>query len=243
MKISIIYPVCGYPDPKDDAACAHPFLLSSLDSILRAGNTDFELLIGVDGNRPKVIDILSFWRRRHNLSKSQVRFFEFDFTGSYGNHQRNILLGKATGDYVSFMDHDDEYLPDAFSAIKDVGSRYPNCPLIFRMRMYQSKVKTYSFEKPLELWHDGAQGLVQKSLIGGHMIVVPNHPDRFGKWPDSLYEADFEFIKETLGKFEAVGHPPVWINFFIANIRPWAHEKSVVEMEPLQDMSGNVFLR
>ena len=227
MKISIIYPACGYPDPTDVSACAHPFLLRSLDSVLRAGNTEFELLVGVDGNRSKVMEMLCFWRHQHNLSKSQVRLFEFDFTGSYGNHQRNILLQKATGDYVSFMDHDDEYSPGAFSVINDVGSRHPNCPLIFRMRMYQSKVRTYSGERPLELWLDGAQGLVQKSLIGGHMIVVPNRLEYFGAWPDNLYEADFEFIRETLRKFEVAGHIPIWVNFFIANIRPWAYEKSL----------------
>jgi len=44
MKVSVIYPICGLP-PADTEGFPHPFLLSSLDSVLHAGATDFELAI------------------------------------------------------------------------------------------------------------------------------------------------------------------------------------------------------
>lgn len=68
-------------------------------------NQDFtiELLVIDDCSTDKTIDIL----RQNN-----VLFLSTDKNSGGPNKGRNIGLGKCTGDFISFIDHDDEWLPD-----------------------------------------------------------------------------------------------------------------------------------
>lgn len=227
MKLSIIYPICSFPEPLNKDAYPHPFLLTSLASILNNRFENFELLVGIDGIRPKVKEFVNYWGVQHNLSRDQLKIFEFEFTGTYGNHQRNELLERATGNYISFMDHDDEYTSTAFETIQNVSLKHPGQPQFFRMLVYQNKVTSFAQGKPFKLWRDNAAGVLKQAHVGGHMFVVPNRKEFLGRWTLDRYEADFDFIDQTIGNYSRAGVSAVWVDHVIANVRPWGFNKEV----------------
>jgi len=221
MKVSVIYPICGLP-PADPNGFPHPFLLNSLDSITKAGSTDFEILIGVDGNRPWVLAFLRYWASLRGLGPDKVKIFTLDFTGTYGNRQRNRLMQLATGDYISFLDHDDAYVPGAFDAIRQVAYEHPGRPILFRMNVYQFGSIHKPTPVPVTLWRPECLGQIAVGQVGGHIFVVPNRQHLLSTWPTSLYEADYHFIRNTIDNFREQSIEPVWVDFVLSEVRPWA---------------------
>ena len=135
-KISIIYPICGMPEPDQEFSHPHPFLLTSLNSIIFNNYNNYEVLIGIDGERPWLLSYLEWWKKNNKLTNSKVKIFTFPFTGTYGNNQRNLLLKKATGDLLCFMDQDDCFEINSFSNINNFSKIYPGSPLIFKLKVY-----------------------------------------------------------------------------------------------------------
>ncbi len=68
--------------------------------------------------------------------------------------------------------------------------------------------------------------MLQMGFVGGHMFVVPNEPANLGTWPEDIYEADYHFIQQSVEKFSKHGKKLIWVDFVLANVRPWAHKKS-----------------
>ena len=229
MKISVIYPVCSLPvnDPK---GFPHPFLLTSLNSVLTAvgdsKDIDFEILIGVDGQRTMLVQFLRYWIKSNKISDQQIKVFQFDYTASWGNHQRNSLMPYATGDYITFMDHDDRYCNGIFKEIQTAAEQHPGRPLIFKMHSYVHAHTGAELTDPMEFPQPGYVGEIQIGRIGGHQIVCPNIKELLGIWPANIYEADFHFIRSTVEKFKELGLDPVWINHTIAQLRPYQSEIS-----------------
>jgi hypothetical protein len=221
MKVSVIYPICGLP-PADTEGFPHPFLLTSLDSVLHAGATDFELLIGIDGERPWVLAFLNYWVALRKLRPEQVKIVTLPFTGTFGNRQRNLLMQLATGDYLSFLDHDDAYMPGAFDAIATIGQQHQGRPLFFKMHVYQFGSKNRPTAEPVTLWSPATVGQIAMARVGGHMFVVPNQQHLLANWPTTLYEADYHFIRNTVDNFRNFELEPVWVDFVLSEVRPWA---------------------
>mgnify|MGYP001557778839 CR=1 FL=1 len=123
-------------------------------------------------------------------------------THSYGNAQRNFGISIAQGDYLSFMDDDDVYTPDALSIIREnVGS----VPILFRMQYHDGRY----------LWTDP---ILRMGNVGTPMIVVPNVQDKIGQFT-GMYEGDWYFIDETVKLWDGAVD---WCEDVIARIRPHA---------------------
>ena len=221
MKISIIYPICGMPVPENPGGQPHPFLLSTLNSITFNGYKNYEILIGIDGERPWLASYLTWWSKTNGISKDKLKIFTYPFSKTFGNLQRNKLIKEATGDVLCFLDQDDSFNKGALSSIANAAKKNPGHPLIFKMAVYMFGNNSSPANKPKILW-DSKHKEIAHAAIGGHMIVVPNKKELIGKWPHDKYEADFHFIKETCDAFSEKGFSPIWINFIISNVRPWS---------------------
>lgn len=218
MKISVILPVCAFPTPADMEGMPHPRLRASLDSIAKAGHQDIEILIGSDGVLPKVKNEVDSWALSTHLKQPQIRYFEYPFSGKWGNPQRNALLKEASGDIVCFQDQDDEFFPNALADVNRVCEENPGRPLIFRMAAFH--INGTPLKEPWVMWKK--EGTLAKGQVGGHMFVVPNVKKMLGTWREDVYEGDWYFITETLQRFEATGISPCWRGEFVSITRPWA---------------------
>lgn len=129
----------------------------------------------------------------------QWRYVEHDAgRAAWGHPQINYGVTQARGDYILFQDDDDVYAGGAIANVhRAVRHLDPPRPLLFKFRAGRFGGRTFWVER----------GRVEVGMIGGHCIVVPNVPEKIGKWTDR-YEGDFDFIEETLRLWEPLA--PVW---------------------------------
>lgn len=130
------------------------------------------------------------------------RVFEYDAGHHcWGHCQINYGMAQARGDYLIFIDDDDCFPDGALDAIRRaIAEQASPRPLMF-------KFWSRRHGRTLPPGH-----YVQESAIGGHAIVVPNIPDKLGRWGER-YAGDFDFIQSTLALWP---DGPAWYDDVIA---------------------------
>ena len=101
VVISIILPI--YNSAKT--------LNRTIDSILKQDYQDYELILINDGSTDKSKEICSEYINKY----SHIKFFDIQNGGV--SNARNIGLKNSTGDYIMFIDSDDEYYEDTLSQV------------------------------------------------------------------------------------------------------------------------------
>lgn len=101
MKISIILPVFN----------EEQYIKKAIDSVLNQTFTDFELIIVNDGSTDNTLDIIS------QFEDSRITVINQSNQGPGAS--RNKALKNASGEYVMFLDGDDEYCQDALKCAYD----------------------------------------------------------------------------------------------------------------------------
>lgn len=161
-------------------------MLRNLVPQLSAG--DEALVIG-DGPQPVSSRIAS------EQNSPYVRYWEHAPIFNYGNPQRNAAIADAKGDYLLFVDDDDDVLPEAILRLKQAAAMHPGRPLMFKMRHLNRL-----------LWASASVGL---GNVSGQMFVTPNIKGRLGRW-SGKYAADYDFITSTLAFYPGGEQAIVW---------------------------------
>jgi len=87
-----------------------PFLRGAVESVRSQLYRDWEHLVIDDGSTDETPEVLAELRRGNPEDQGRLRIFR---TGHQGNTVAlNAGLAEARGDWVTFLDADDEYLPD-----------------------------------------------------------------------------------------------------------------------------------
>ena|SRR3990167_15545 len=108
---------------------------------------------------------------------------EFDIPPSrrWGNDQRNKAMARANGDYLAFIDDDDEYVGSHRELMGRAIEENQGRPILFRI-----------------VYPDGTVIWKEKKVIPGNvstqMILVPNIKNKLFTWKDGRNMADFIFI-------------------------------------------------
>jgi hypothetical protein len=183
MRLSIIVPSCGRPS-----------LLNTLNSLvvppLLFDVPDSDEVIVVGCANSSVLD----------YAVLGVRYFPCAMGHDWGCAERTTGMQMATGTHLAFIDDDDAWTPNARVAIDRAISAYPDRPILFQMRYPSGRV----------LWADPE---LRSGNVSTQMIVIPNDPNRLGKWTPRR-EGDFDFLASMKWPASDI----VWIDEVIAQM-------------------------
>jgi glycosyltransferase involved in cell wall biosynthesis len=117
-KISVVTPVFNPPIVKFRAC---------LDSVLTQGYQNWELCLSDDcSTDPLVKEIIKEYCHKDPRVKAVFRE-----SSGHISAATNSALGISTGEYVAFLDHDDELTPDALYLVAREVNHYPQAQLIY----------------------------------------------------------------------------------------------------------------
>jgi hypothetical protein len=183
IALSIIVPTIGRPG-----------LSSLLKQVAAQLGPDDEVLVVGDGIQPEA-------RAQASILDARVKYIEHPNgpCGDWGCKARNWAMPQANGTHLMFLDDDDECLPEALAVVRVRASAAPGRVLMFRMKNGDSL-----------LW---ANREIRFGNVSTQMVVVPNNPERLGKWRSPYYGGDYWFIRECI---ELNPNPVEWCQDVIA---------------------------
>jgi len=198
MRLSVIVPTVGRASLR--------YTLASITSQLQEGD---EVLVCGDGPQP-IAEIIA------KRAGPQVRYMEtLRPTYEWGNAQRDYAIAQASGDYLAFLDDDDQWIAHTRDKIELAVTEYIERLFLFKMRL---SGYGHSPDNTV-LWREA--GNLELGQIGTPMFVCPNIPSRLARWIDTQdphgYSADHHFINTTIANY-----PPAmlaWIPTIIADCR------------------------
>jgi len=95
---------------------AEQFIRRTIDSVLAQTYTDYEIIVIDDGSTDNTAEVVKSYG-------SKVRYFYQQNSGD--GAARNAGIYAAKGEWVAFLDHDDEWLPDKLKIQMELLSRNP----------------------------------------------------------------------------------------------------------------------
>lgn len=159
-------------------------LARTLGSILYQHAGIEEVLVVGDGHNQPTKELVQFYADRGLPARYQATVK----TRDWGHTQVNYGLRHVKGDYVTYQDDDDIYLPRALDEmVRMVNMQQTPIPILGR-------VKTPNFGL---LW----QRPDVTTVLDGHCIVAPNDKRRLG-WMAPVHSGDQCFLHTTLRNYE-----------------------------------------
>ena len=125
---------------------------------------DVEIIVVSDGSTDNTKKIVE------GLGLQNLKFIEY-FPSQNGNHARNVGLSVSSGEYVAFLDDDDEWLPTKLE--KQIGfMRDAKCGMSFTLsKIIYINEKVSYVTKPTNL-QDFSKLLLLKNCIGSTSTVI-----------------------------------------------------------------------
>lgn len=167
MKLSIVIPTLG-----------RKTLKRALDSIESQRAREDEVIVVGDGPQPEAANVMKTMGRGY-------RYLETVPTRRWGHAQRNLGMLEASGDYIGFMDDDDYYLPDAFSAMRKAAEQHPDIGL-FLFRMKIGNITIWK-DKGIRVGNVSTQMILLKRVFQYSDIWKPNPDTKDGGCGDFLF--------------------------------------------------------
>lgn len=196
--ISVILPTYGRPDN----------LKRAIESVIKQTIDDWELII-VDDNDPKSKDReLTSYVVKDYLSDSRINYVCHE-ENKNGSAARNTGILKAKGEYISFLDDDDEYLPSRLEyCLKELNVAqdlycgvYTGCIFYHDNKIYAKKdvAKTGNFlVKTLATTFN--------SYSGSNIFIKRSIIDEIGLFDESfIRHQDYEFLVRLFEKYDLIG--------------------------------------
>ncbi len=164
MKITVIIPTYNRPD----------LLPRALESVQKQSWPNLEVLVVDDASRTSAESIVNSFKQ----SLPNIRFIRHEKNKGV-NAARNTGVAEAHGDIISFLDDDDEYLPDAFEKIHSAVEENPDAAIFYFNVEAQLKdrmeIRGYRFPEGVTHFRPTYDQLLLKTGRSGDAHVVIRH--------------------------------------------------------------------
>jgi GT2 family glycosyltransferase len=177
------------------------YLKAAIDSVRAQAYPDWELCIANDGSRSRrvrrVIDARS-------AADHRIKAVHLDHNAGI-SAASNAALELASGEYVAFLDHDDELTPDALLASVEALTAEPGLDVVYsdsdKLDLYGRRVDP--FLKP-----DWAPIYALGAMYIGHLLVVRRSLVAEAGGFDSAYDTiqDFELMLRISERTDRIRH-------------------------------------
>jgi glycosyltransferase involved in cell wall biosynthesis len=162
-------------------------LKRALDSLTKQTEEDWEAIIIDDGSTDNTKEgILSFLFRFHNIG------YVFHQQNRGSGYSKNEGLKQSSGEYVTFLDSDDEYLPEHLSIRKKILIENPDIDLFHGGVKIIGNPYVPDIENPGKLIH------IDNCIIGGTLFIKREQSLEIGGFPDMRFGEDYEFYQRAL---------------------------------------------
>jgi glycosyltransferase involved in cell wall biosynthesis len=142
-----------------------------------------EIQVIGDGPQPEARKIVEA------IASPLVKYDEIPQIFNYGNPQRNLGISRAIGQFLMFIDDDDDPYADGVTTVKRLTAQHPDRPHLFHID-YQTRVLPIPKDNRLYCGN-----------VSGQCFIPPNVKGKLGKW-SGKYEADLDFILGTLAFYD-----------------------------------------
>jgi len=114
------------------------YLAETIESVQSQTYEDWELILINDGSTDNSIDIINPYTK----IDSRIILVNYEVQGNKGkSYARNLGIEKATGDYITFLDSDDIFLPNKLSVKLKIFQQYPSTDLVLGNTIYWTNWK------------------------------------------------------------------------------------------------------
>jgi glycosyltransferase involved in cell wall biosynthesis len=183
------------------------FLARAIDSALAQTYTNFEIVVVDDGSTDETAEVAARYVGRIVYHRQQN-------AGHCATNNKGAAL--ARGEYIYFLDADDELLPNALQSFADAIARCPNIPVFFGGYISVSEdgaEKTQNGSDIPKAPKPRLRAFLLKKVIGLKHGGTVLHRRIFSQlhYPANLRSnTDIVFLGQVLAHFEACGiHTPV----------------------------------
>lgn len=240
--VTVIIPTYGTPQ----------FLKKSIESVISQIYTDWELII-VDDNNPDT-------EARKETQKLVEEFTKTDSRIKYIRHPhnkngaaaRNTALVEAKGEYVSFLDSDDEYMPDRLAkCVKVIEASEDNVAGVYTGCEFRRGGKTYLRYADVKTGNFLVDTLACRFMFctGSNIFMRKSVVDKMNGFDEAfLRHQDYEFLVRVFEKYSLKAIHEVLViknneNFNLPNIDKMEAVKrqylekfaSIIQMLPDKD--------
>jgi glycosyltransferase involved in cell wall biosynthesis len=195
MLVSIVVPVYN----------RERFIRRCVDSVLAQSFRDFELILIDDGSTDDSL------LRMRDCEDPRVRVVACDQNMGVGT-ARNSGLDVARGEWVLFLDSDDELLPGALSLIADLaaGANSDVGALWFRCRMDNGHVSPAALSSPRTWDYASYIGFLEETVGQWRDVLRCLRRDccMLVRWPSSRMDAS-KFLLDFARRFRVCAYPDV----------------------------------
>jgi len=161
-------------------------LCRALDSLLNQTESDWEAIIIDDGSTDNTKEIITNYLEQNQ----NIKYFYHDNHGS--GYSKNEGLKLSSGKYVTFLDSDDEYMPEHLALRKKILLENPSLELIFGGAKIIGNPYVPDIENQCKQIH------LDNCIIGGTLFIKRESAMRIGGIADMRFGEDYEFYQKAL---------------------------------------------
>jgi len=203
-KVSIIIPTYNRAE----------LLPRTIKSVLNQTLKDFELIIVDDGSTDNTKEVVEEIQKKDK----RIRYIRLDKNSGAPAHPKNVGIQNAKGDYIAFLDDDDEWLPEKLEKQIELfkNSQKKNLGFVGCNTLVIDEQKNKKYEYKMPKYKNVFQRLFGANFIRslGNVIVKRNvfrevglfdenlkYADDTDMWIRIAQKYDFDFVNESLFKY------------------------------------------